>query len=130
MRPFKIGFMHGYAVYSLYNPTAYHATLEISGPEALSPNQVVNIFETAGQRSFDLTYIPLETLQVKRKAVTDPLLQSWAGLWLSYARGESDLLQQQTIPLPSRLMTVEEYSEAIYAARRKADAAVSLRHPR
>ena len=56
---------------TLDNPAARNATLELGGAEALSPRQVVRIFEESGGRPFEVAYVPVEALQEQRKAATD-----------------------------------------------------------
>ncbi len=46
-----------FAVRSLDNPAAQNAILSLGGPEALSPIEVVRIFEELGGKSFTLEYL-------------------------------------------------------------------------
>ncbi len=75
-----------FAVASLTNPEASHAIVEIGGPEALSPLDVVQIFEQHGQQ-FEVVHVPEEALRSQKNAASDPLQQSFAGLMLTFARG-------------------------------------------
>jgi len=60
-----------FAVASLDNPAARNATLQLGGPDALNPLQVVKIFEKAGGRPFEVQHVPVEALQGQFAAATD-----------------------------------------------------------
>lgn len=106
-------------VASLYNADTFHSTLHLSGPEALSPQQVIAIFEAAGQIRFDISQIAEETLRAQRDAALDPLRKSWASLFLGCAQGESGKNQANPESFHSRLISTQEYSKALYELRRK-----------
>lgn len=77
-----------FAVASLTNPAARNATLELGGPEAISPNLVVRQFERAQGRSFKVTHVPPEALKDQLQGATDPMQKSFIGLMLAYAQGD------------------------------------------
>jgi len=66
-----------FAVASLDHPAARNATLELGGPEAIGPSEVVKRFEQAGGRSFEVQFVPEEALQAQQAAATDPMQQSF-----------------------------------------------------
>lgn len=103
-----------FTVASLYNPSTFNATVELVGPESLSPHQVVSVFEKTGHFKFNLKHIPVKTLQTYRKDATDPLRKSWISLLLCYAHGERVEIPQSPIPFPSPLISVQEYCAAFY----------------
>ena len=72
-----------FAVASLNHPGAQNATLQLGGPEGITPLEAVRIFEKAGGKSFEVTHIAVETLQVQFEAATDPMQKSFAALMLS-----------------------------------------------
>lgn len=63
-------------------------TLELGGPEALSPLEVVRIFEAIGGRHLQVTHVPVATLEGQLAAATDDLQRSFAALMLAYAEGD------------------------------------------
>jgi hypothetical protein len=69
-------------------PKARNAVIELGGPEALSPLEVVRIFEELQGRKFDVEHVPEEALSSSEKTASDPLQQSFAGLMLYYSRGD------------------------------------------
>jgi NADH dehydrogenase len=77
-----------FAVASLDHPAAKNATLELGGPEALSPLEVVKLFEGANGRAFELQFVPEEALQAQQAAATDPMQQSFNALMRCVAAGD------------------------------------------
>jgi uncharacterized protein YbjT (DUF2867 family) len=98
------------AVSSLFNPMAYDATLELVGPQALSPRHVIRIFEEASHRNFKLTYVPEKTLREQLKVAMDPLQQTWASLRLCYARGDRIVIPNSLFLYPKQPISVETYT--------------------
>jgi len=102
-----------FAIESLDNPAAQNVTLELGGPEALSPLQVVQVFEEVGGRAFDVEYVPVEALAEQQKAATDPIEQSFAGLMRCYAQGDSIDMQETLKAFPVQLTSVKAYAERL-----------------
>ena len=102
-----------FAVASLDNPGADNATLELGGPESITPSEVVRIFEKAGGKPFDVTRVPIEALQAQFAAATDPMQKSLTGLMLNYASaGPIDMTAVlETFPL--KLRTVAEHAQSV-----------------
>lgn len=98
-----------FAVASLENPAARNATLELGGPEALTPLQVVKIFEAAQGRKFDVQFVPADALKAQQIAATDPMQQSFAGLMRCVAAGDAIEMKEMLKTFPVKLMSVKEY---------------------
>lgn len=105
-----------FAVASLDNPAARNATLELGGPEALSPLDVVRIFEQVGGRSFEVQHVPVEALQAQQEAATDGLQQSFSALMRAYAQGDAIDMRQTLQAFPLKLITVREYAQRVLGA--------------
>lgn len=99
-----------FAVACLTNPEARGAVLQLGGPEALSPLEVVRIFEAAGGRPFTIQHVSEEQLRARKEAATDPLQESFAGLMLSYARGSCIDMRETLRKFPLPLSSVREYA--------------------
>ena len=56
--------------------------------QALSPRQVVQLFEAASAREIHIESIPEAALESQMTAATDSLQKSFAGLMLQYAAGD------------------------------------------
>jgi NADH dehydrogenase len=78
-----------YAIASLEHPKAKNVVLELGGPEAISPLEVVKCFEQASGRSMELQFVPEAALEAQQAAATDPMQQSFSGLMRCLAAGDS-----------------------------------------
>ena len=76
-----------FAVSSLENPAARNTIFDLGGPEALSPLEVVKIFEKQNGTAFTLEHIPVDVLETQKRAATDPLQRTFACFMIAYARG-------------------------------------------
>jgi uncharacterized protein YbjT (DUF2867 family) len=104
-----------FAVACLDNPAAKNATLDLGGPQAISPLGVVKIFEQAGGKPFEVTLVPVEALQGQLAGATDPMQKSFAGLMLSYASAPAIDMTATLKAFPLKLKTVEEYAKSVMA---------------
>jgi NADH dehydrogenase len=104
-----------FAVESLDNSAAQNAVLELGGPEALSPLQVVWIFEEVGGKPFEVQHITEESLRAQQKAATDPMQQSFSALMLCYAQGDAIDMQEMLKAFPLKLASVRDYAGSVLA---------------
>jgi uncharacterized protein YbjT (DUF2867 family) len=102
-----------FAVASLDNPAAWNATLELGGPQALSPLQAVQVFEEVGGRLFEVRHIPEDVLEEQEKAATDPMQRSFAGLTRCYAQGDPIDMRDTLKAFPVRLTSVRDYAQSV-----------------
>jgi NADH dehydrogenase len=105
-----------FAVAVLGNPAANKTILEIGGPEALSPLEVVKIFEDKSGKKFALEHIPEEALRAQKAAATDSLQQTFAALMLSYAVGDAVEMRETLKAFPLRLTSVRDYAARALAS--------------
>jgi uncharacterized protein YbjT (DUF2867 family) len=98
-----------FAVESLTNPAACDATLELGGPETVSPNQVVQLYETKLGAPIEVTHVPTEVLQGQMQGAQDHMQKSFAGLMLAYATGDPIPMSAVLQAFPLKLTSVEEY---------------------
>jgi uncharacterized protein YbjT (DUF2867 family) len=66
-----------------------NAVVELGGPEAVAPLDVVRTFERATGRSFHVEHVPEEALRAQFDAATDPMQKSFAAFMLGYAAGDA-----------------------------------------
>jgi NADH dehydrogenase len=104
-----------FAVESLDNPAARNATLELGGSEALSPLEVVRIFEEFSGRPFEVQHVPEEALAEQQKTATDPMQQSFAGIMRCYAAGASVDMEDTLKAFPIQLTSVSDYAQSVLA---------------
>lgn len=102
-----------FAVAALDNPAARNAVIEVGGPEALSPIEVVQTFEEVSGRSFEVQHVPEEALRDQREQATDSLSQSFAGLMLQYAQGDAIDMSQTLQRFPITLTSVRDYAKRV-----------------
>ena len=102
-----------FAVMAVDQPAARNAVLELGGPDELSPNEVVKIFEEATGQSFEVNYVPVEALQAQKAGTDDPLQQSFSALMLDYARGDPIDMADTLKTFPVQLTSVREYASQV-----------------
>lgn len=105
-----------YAVQSVNRPSVRDLTIEIGGPEAVSPHEVVRIFEQATGRPFQVQYVPEEALRAQAAAATDSLARGFAAFMLSYARGAVVPVEPAQSLYGLRRRTVQNYAETVTTA--------------
>lgn len=105
------------AVAALNNPRAANATIELGGPDALSPLEVVRAAEEAMGKPVVVQHVPEEVLRSQHAAATDLLQKSFAGLMLYYAAGDViDMTEARRTLSVERLTSVREYLQGSVAA--------------
>lgn len=100
-----------FAVASVDNPAARNAVIELGGPEALTPMEVVGVFEKKKGRRFQTEHVPEDVLEGQRAAASDPLQQSFASLMLAYAHGDAIDMQPTLARMPLKLTSVREFAD-------------------
>ncbi len=101
-----------FAVESLDNPAATNRIIELGGPEALSPLDVVDIFENAKGKKFELQFVPEEALIAQRNAAQDPLSKSFSTLTLGLVNGSVIDMKTALTDFPIRLTSVMDYANS------------------
>ena len=107
-----LGDVAEFAVRSLDNPAARNAILELGGPAALTPEQVVGIYERVFGRAFETVYVPPEALASQQATATDPMQQSFTGLMRCYASGDAIDMRPTLRDFPVVLTAVDDHAEA------------------
>jgi uncharacterized protein YbjT (DUF2867 family) len=102
-----------FAVAVLAKPAAYKTILEIGGPEALSPLEVVKIFEEESGRKFAVEHVPEEALGAQKASATDPMSETFAGLMLQYAAGDEIEMRRTLEDIPLKLTSVRQYAKRV-----------------
>lgn len=107
------GDVAAFTVAALANPTTLNVILELGGPEALSPLEVVKIFEEVNGRQFEVQHVSVEVLGAQKARATDSVQQSFAALMIDYAKGDI-IDMSMTAKMPSlRFMMVKEYARRV-----------------
>jgi len=100
------------AVASLDNPAAKNRIIELGGPDALSPLEVVNIFEAAKGIKFELQFVPEEAIKAQRDGAQDPLSESFAALTLGVVNGSEVDIKNMFDVFPIQLTSVTDYAKS------------------
>lgn len=99
-----------FAVASLENPVAINRIVELGGPEALSPLEVVDLFSSIQGRRYELQFISEEALKSQIEAADDPLSKTFASLMLGLAKGNEIGMTAILEDFPLQLITVRDYA--------------------
>ena len=102
-----------FAAASVDNPVAENQVLEIGGPEALTPAQVVKEFENISEHSFTVNYIPVVALEQQMIEATDPLQKIFAGIMIFYANGDAIDMEATLKKIPVQLHSIQDYANAV-----------------
>ncbi|MBL7862720.1 MAG: SDR family oxidoreductase [Cyclobacteriaceae bacterium] len=102
-----------FAVGSVDNPATKNKIFELGGPEALSPLEVVTLFEKAGGKKFELQHVPVEALQAQKNTAPDDLGKSFVSLMLVYAAGNEISMQQTLKAIPVTLSSVNDLAKRV-----------------
>lgn len=107
------GDVAAFTVAALDNTAACNAILELGGSEALSPLEVVRIFERTTGKPFEVQYVPEEVLQTQKTRAIDSVQQSFDALLLDYAKGDVIDMQAVLRAFPIRLLSVADYARRV-----------------
>jgi NADH dehydrogenase len=102
-----------FAALSVYNPVVENKILEIGGPAALTPAQVIKEFEKISNHPFTVNYIPVAALKQQADGATDPLQKVFAGLMIFYANGDAMDMKPVLEKIPLKLYSVKDYATAV-----------------
>jgi uncharacterized protein YbjT (DUF2867 family) len=85
----------------------------LGGPEALTPLQVVRVFEELGAPKIALEHVPESALEEALAKATNAIEEAFAALMLSTARGQIVEPTPAQELLPGTFGTVRQYAEAL-----------------
>ena len=105
-----------YTLAALDNGAGHNAILEFGGPEALSPLEVVKIFEDTSDRPFAVEHVPEEALQAQKAAATETLGETFAALMLQYATGDVVDAAARLKALPVQPSSIQDYAARVLNA--------------
>jgi len=95
------------------DPSARDQVIEIGGPEALSPNDALHIFEAVLGAPFEVRYVPEAALEATIQGTDDAHTQSVTALSLDFAHGDVVDSENMTALLPFERTTVRQYVEGL-----------------
>ena len=101
------------AIAAAESEDARNRSIEVGGPEALSPNEVIRIFEESSGRKFEVERVPESALKEMKSKATNPVEETFAGLMLFCAGGDEIDMRETLRRYPVRMTTVREYAEGV-----------------
>src|SRR6266542_3343299 len=105
-----------FAAAALDAPAARNAVIQLGGPEALSPLEVVKLAEEITGKQFTIEHVPEDAIRAQYQAATDPMEKSVAALMLFYAGGSAiDMTETLRVLLIRPLKAVREHLQASVA---------------
>ena len=100
-----------FCVEAVGNPAAHNLAIDIGGPDAITPLEVVSMFENFTGKRFAVTHIPLEGLQAQHIAAANPLEKTFAALMLEVARGDVVRMHEALLRFPGiTLRSIEDFA--------------------
>lgn len=116
----SLGNVAEFAVQCVDKPAAQNVTLELGGPDAVSPNDIVGIFEARVGRRLQVERVDVSALQAQFAGASDPVEKSFAALMLACAAGDRIDMRETLKKVPVRLTSVREYADSVVAISRSA----------
>jgi len=101
------------AAASLESEEARNAILSVGGPEALSPNEVVRIFEETAGATFSVERVPEAALAAQVREASDPMQKSFSGLMLAMAAGDAIEMGRLAARMGVSLKSVRQYAREV-----------------
>lgn len=105
-----------FAIAALDHPAARNSVIPLGGPAALSPLEVIAIFEQLTGRSFEVQHIPIEALEAQYAAAIDPLEKTMAALALGTAQGDAIAMEPVLRVFPVQLTSVADFARYVTTA--------------
>jgi uncharacterized protein YbjT (DUF2867 family) len=102
-----------FALMCLDSASARNATFEIGGPEALSPLDVVKIFEDVWSHRFNVEFVSAQTLAEQESGGEDSWTRSIAGLRRCYADGDVIDMRALAERFPMTWTFVRDYAHRV-----------------
>jgi uncharacterized protein YbjT (DUF2867 family) len=97
-----------FAATALMSATTSRATLELGGPEPISPLDVVATYEEWLGHRIDTTFVAESDLEAQEATATDPMARSFVALQRCYARGDAIDMHRTASLLLRSMRTVRE----------------------
>ena len=103
------------AIAAAESPEAENRVVEVGGPEALSPLEVVRIFEERAGRKFEVEHVSDDSLRAMKSNAKTPVEETFAALMLSCTNGDEIDMHPTLSRFPVRLTSVREYADRVLA---------------
>lgn len=105
------------AAAAVTQPVARNMVVELGGPQAISPRDVVRMFEAEGAGTIATESVPETALESQMNTAPDSLQKSFAGLMLTYTAGDAIDTAASGRLFPFRMTSVHDFITAQLARR-------------
>ncbi|MEX2281324.1 MAG: SDR family oxidoreductase [Gemmatimonadota bacterium] len=96
---------------SVGNLRARNRTIELGGPEPISPLRAIALFEQVSGAPYDVQHVPREALEAQYDAAEHPTQKSFAGLMLALSRNDRIPMTATAADFGVKLTTVEDFAK-------------------
>ena len=100
------------AVEAVSSDRARNQALSVGGPQALSPLEVIAIFEKQSASSWQVTHVPVDALRKQKASAADEVQESVAALQIMYATA-AIVMNPKDYLVSDHLVRVEDYAESV-----------------
>ncbi len=100
------------AVEAVSNAKAKNAVLPVGGPQALSPLEVIAIFEKLGGSTWQVNHVPVDALRKQKASAADEVQESVAGLQIMYATSRVAMNVRDYL-VSDHLASVRDYAGSV-----------------
>jgi NADH dehydrogenase len=101
------------AVEAVSSPKARNAVLPVGGPRALSPQEVIAVFEKQGGSSWQVSHVPVDALRKQKADAADEVQESIAGLQIMYATSAAVAMDARDFLVGDNLVSVADYAASV-----------------
>lgn len=108
-----LGDVAEFAALCVDNPEAENTIVELGGPEALSPREVIRLAEEIGGKAIEAEQVPLEALEQQMAAATNTTDEAFAALMIAVSRGDVIPMETTLERFPVRLTPVRDYVRTV-----------------
>ncbi len=115
----SIGDVAEFATAAITESTLKNKTIQLGGPEALSPLEVIQIFEKTFGKKFEVAHVPLEAIQQQHESAPDDLTKTFTALMLNYTAGSTVDMRNVNNDIPIRLQSVADYARRVLVNLKK-----------
>jgi len=100
-----------FVVTGLHQDATRNATIQLGGPDALSYQDVIRLYEELGGKKFAVEYVPEAALGQQFESAGDPVSKSFAGLMAFLANGDNVEMTETLRALPVKLTSVRDFAK-------------------
>src|SRR5207253_5148006 len=102
-----------FAVHAASGDTMANQTIELGGPEAITWNDAIKVFEKEIGAPFQVTHIPQEALQQQHATASDEYQKAMAALGLGACAGDEVEMQNTLKRIPVKLTSMRDFARKV-----------------